>query len=504
MKTWVNIFFLTLLLPHLAQAEVKVIVPGQQTGTILYSSEEKKELTPVRVGQWKDFCDKLAKNLTQSANPPGFLSSASCQALGVAPPIAKADSPFWQIQIIERKRFFDVQTSILTAKEGYQKLRTHSFKIEADLLENLKSDEVALAIARLVVESIPTGWVYTHDASKDNFTFVSDKGVPSLPPDLLVYELSYDTATKKWMPKVRARLKRTKEENKLKERTETFKVAQVYLPLVDKKMYWVQSTQGLNKRQAEFEKVLGRNMQGLSLLSFLDKLILGSLESNYAGFRYGKSFLAGSSIVTETDMLSILGEMRGGLFSGLRIYYDLTPEKTKGSGDEAEYFRMSRLSLGWAFDYELPSFMNFLVSKVEVQPKFGLLDLKSHFTVLDDAGERQSLAFDAKNIYDLAIELGIEKESYWFRSRLWYSFSAAAFGLENKGNVSVFSNKAGIDAYFDFINYGTWDINILAFTSVERLSLSKATTKLADDADLGISDISFNLFFVGGGFTVSW
>lgn len=495
-----------LLLAFRAQAEVKPIIPEQQTANIYYASEEKKEATPERIAQWKEFCDKLSKHLLQTAQPPGFLASATCQALGTVPPVTpdKANAPFWQIQLIERKRFFDLETSVLTEKEGYQKLRAHSFKMEKDLLSSIKNDLVPLALARMLLEGLPTGWLYIHDASKSKISFNGSPDIPGLPADLLVYELSYDTSTKKWLPKVRASLKRTEEKKTAKKRVDTFQVAQTYLPLADKKAYWVQSSRGLNKRQKEYEAVLSKNMEGLSLLNFLDRLIFDSFESNYAGFRYGKSFLAGSSIVTETDLFSLLVEMRSGIFNGLRYYYDLTPEKVRGSGDTREFFSMSRGSVGWAFDFELPTFMQFLVSRVEVQPKFGLLDLKSDFKIKDEEGTEQSLNFNARNVYDLALELGVEKESYWFRSRLWYSFSAAAFGLSNKSNVSVLSNKAGLDTYFDLINYGNWDINILAFVLAERLNLSKANKDLAENEDLGISEVTFNLFFIGGGFTISW
>ncbi len=487
-----------------ATAHIVPILAEQQSAFIAFQSTENTSKDPALAKNWKEFCDRLGRGLTINALTPGFLASYSCLPLGVVDQPSKA--PPWRIRIIEQKRFFEVEVSYFHKPEGYLKVRSYNFRFEGSLLSNLKGEVLPVTVARMLAEGLPVGWSYLHDASKKEIEFKVGKDQPKLPKKILVYDLSYDSKRKIWIPAVRALL--TQKSFKIADknsRTETFEISQEYLPLKDKQRYWLQNGEGLSKQQADYEKAMGSQMKGLSLMSFLDRLIFDSFESNYAGFRYGKSFLIGESIVTEADLMTFLVEMRSGLFSGLRWYYDLSPEKRRGVDGEAEFFSMSRASLGWAFDFEMPAPISLLVSRVEVQPKFGLLDVKTKFSVVDEEGQGTSLNFDAKNVYDLAIELGIEKESYWFRSRLWTSFSAAMFGVSNPSKTSVISSKAGLDAYWDFIEWGnSWDINILTFALGERLTLGQEATFLGEEEQLGISEVSFNLFFVGGGFTLSW
>lgn len=487
----------------LASGKAVPILAEQQNAYIYLESTNDYSKDPSLAKNWKEFCDQLGKGLSINAQVPGFLASHSCLPLGLTDQPSRP--PAWRIRIIEQKRFFEVEAAYYAKPEGYRKVRSFSFRFEGDLLVNLKGETLALVIARMLAESLPLGWSYLHDGSQSEIVFKVGKDLPLLPPELVVYELAFDPKKKIWIPSVRATMKRKNSKKfDLTSRQDSYEISHGFAPLKDKQRYWLQNAQGLSKQQAEYEKAMSAQMKGLSLLSLLDRLIFDSFESNYGGFRYGKSFLKGSSIVTEADLLSILVEMRSGLFAGLRWYYDLSPEVRRGLDEEAEFFRMSRISLGWAFDFEMPAPLSMLVSRVEVQPKFGLLDVKTKFTVLNDAGENVSLSFDAKNAYDLAIELGAEKESYWFRTRLWAAFSAAMFGVSNKQNTSVVSSKAGLDAYWDLFEWGSLDFNLLTFALAERLTLSKDGGQIDEEAELGIAEVGFNFFFVGGGFTLSW
>lgn len=478
------------------------ILAEQQTGYIVFESGE--DLSSASLGKtWKEFCDRLGKGLLITAPVPGFLASYSCLPLGVKEQPSRP--PLWRIRLAEQKRFFEVEVSHFQRPEGYRKIRSFSFRFEGNLMSSLTGETLPLLMARMLAESLPLGWSFLYEANQKEFSFKLPKDLPALPAELLLYELAFDPKRKLWIPTVRGTLTQTASKKfDLTKRQDTYVVGQTFAPLKDKQRYWVQNAQGLSKQQAEYEKALSAQLKGLSFMTLLDRLIFDSFESNYGGFRYGKSFLIGSSVVTEADLLSILVEMRSGLFAGLRWYYDLSPEVRRGVDGEEEFFKMSRISLGWAFDFEMPAPISFLVSRVEVQPKFGLLDVQTKFSILDDENNKTALNFDAKNAYDLAIELGVEKESYWFRSRLWTAFSAAMFGLSNKSNTSVVSSKAGLDAYWDLFEWGSLDLNLLTFVLAERLSLSKDGGQLEEEADIGIAEVGFSLFFVGGGFTLSW
>ncbi|MBC7530209.1 MAG: hypothetical protein H7318_01445 [Oligoflexus sp.] len=337
------------------------------------------------------------------------------------------------------------------------------------------------------------------------------------PQDLLVYKLFFDKKEGLWLPRLYAHTTKVKNRETIEASEKAhYEVDESYRPLEIGKGYWVR---GLDheERQSKYQAIVTGALEGKSAFSqskeskikkiernknFIDDNLLGSLGSSYAGFRYGKSIAKSDSIITQVNMVSILAEIGGGPFAGLRGYYDLFPELRQGSGSDLEYFELRRASLGWAFSFELPPLISPLFTTVNIQPKIGLLDLKSHFyaTTLDG---KAGLDFNVKNIFDLALEIGVEKTSTWYRSRVWGSMSTANLGISAKGAVTVKSLRGGIDLYFDLFQSGRWDVNLLTFVSLETLDISK-DSGAPDLMSPEIYSVSSNLAFLGLGFTLSW
>lgn len=256
---------------------------------------------------------------------------------------------------------------------------------------------------------------------------------------------------------------------------------------------------------SEYSKSLASRFGQFTILSFLDRLLFETLNSNYAGIRYGQSFLASDSIVAQANLISILVELRSGYLAGLRWYYDTSPKVTRQVGDDVERFQWTRASLGWAFDVPVPEFVKPLITGFNVQPKIGLLDLDAKFILMDEAeGVYRSLNFSAKNSFDFSLEIDTEYESYWSRNRLWAAFSIAAYGHNNRDGLKTASQRLGVDAYFDILNWKQINVNLLAFGMIENLNLSKNKDSLLSQSEEAISDLNFSLFFLGGGVTVSW
>ncbi|MBC7530040.1 MAG: hypothetical protein H7318_00575, partial [Oligoflexus sp.] len=362
-----------------------------------------------------------------------------------------------------------------------------SFPIEDPVLQHLENDILPVAMARMLVEMTPTGWAYKHREDGPSFRIRGE--LLPFPQYLLVYKLFFDKKEGLWYPKLYARIaKVNNRETGEASKKAHYEVDESYRPLQIGKDYWVR---GLDheERQSNYQAIITGALQEKSALrpiekisrkkserdkNFVDDYLLGSLRSSYAGIRYGKSIAKSDSIVTQVNLVSILAEIGGGPLAGLRGYYDLFPELRRGSGTDLEYFELRRASLGWAFSFELPPLISPLFSTFNIQPKIGLLDLKSHFNATTLNG-KAGLDFNVKNIYDLALEAGLEKSLPWCRSRLWVAMNTANLGVSNKRAVTVKSLRGGMDLYFDVFEAGHWDVNLLTFANVERLEIAVAS-----------------------------
>lgn len=472
-----------------------IVAAGKQAGIISFSSEFSAQRSASDT--WAGFCKALGKRL--STPGMGFLSSYSCQT--------ESKAPRWRIHVTERKASFDVDV-FSSLNNSAAAIRRLSFPTKGEVFDLLDEGFLQIAIARMLTESMPTGWAMLY--KEDNLTFETAEQILPSPRDLFVYDLLYDKDKDLWIPRIRARLSRVHSGNGDNDQTAEYAVSDSYRPLKKGRTYWAAAVQEDGERQRKYEGIITdvlqrkRIPQNMGPDNFLQDLLLGGLRSSYTGFRYGVSVFQTDSVVTQVNMISILAEIGGGPLSGLRWYYDIFPEVSRGSGSEEEYFTLRRASLGWAFDFEVPTFLSSIASKVDVQPKIGLLDLKSRFFTTTATGEKAGLNFVVRNNYDLAVELGAEKAAPWFRVRLWSAFSMANFGFSNKNSIAVNSKRGGIDTYVDVFESGNWDVNLLGFGTIENLDISKDPSSIDPLGPPELYSFNSNIYFLGLGFTVSW
>ncbi|HYX31708.1 MAG TPA: hypothetical protein VE954_01250 [Oligoflexus sp.] len=498
---WLILLFIAL--PGHAAEDVLTLDAITQKAYIRLQNADKILSGETSQAQWLRLCQGLGQNLLVNNSSPGFLAEYICQR-DIQEPETAEDVP-WRITFTARPKFIDIDIQF-QAKGRWIPVQTFSFHLDGEFLEDLQKASVLRFLSRLIVESLPTGWVYTHTAVGKNLELIMHPDMPLLPEELLIYELNYMPAKNLWMPKLKARLGRKQQFRNLEQgRAESFEWKRTYSPLREGERYWIQNSKGRNQRQAEYEKKINGETQGFSLLNLLDRMLFESFSSNYAGLRYGHSFVQGESVITETSLLSLLLEMRSGPLAGLRLYYDLTPRAEKEHNGLVEFFEMSRTSLGWSWEFTPPDAWDGLISRIDVQPKIGLLSFQSELAVQDSVGEYQLTAFEARRVLNLNVELGLEKESLWLRNRLWASYSSAKASIVKSNGVSVTSARIGVDAYIDLMKERNWDLKALAFGYAERLSLERDPKSIAAaDSDLAIRQFGFNLLYVGGGITVSW
>jgi hypothetical protein len=498
---WLITFLLSL--PGYAAEDLIPIDPKTQKAYIRLLDGEKILSGEVSQGQWLRLCQGLGQNLLANASSPGFLAEYSCQREVKEPDIA--DSIPWRISFVPRPKFIDI-TVEFHSKDKWISVQTFSFHLQGEFLEDMQKATVLRFLARMIVESLPSGWIYTHKSGGKTLELIMHPDMPYLPEELLIYQLNYKPSKKLWVPEVKASLVRKQAFRNLEQgRAETFEWKRTYGKLLEGERYWIQNSKGRNQRQAEYEKKINGETQGFSLLNLLDRMLFESFTSNYAGLRWGRSFVQGESVITDISLISALLEIRSGPLSGLRFYYDLTPLAEKERFGLVEHFEMSRTSLGWAWEIIPPESWQGLISRIDLQPKFGILSFESKLAVQDILGEYQLTSFEARRVLNLNAELGIEKESIGWRTRLWGSYSSAQASLVKSDGVSVTSARLGFDVYMDLMKKENWELKALAFGFGERLLLERDTKTIAESSsDLAIRQFGFNLLFIGGGVTVSW
>jgi hypothetical protein len=349
-------------------------------------------------------------------------------------------------------------------------------------------DEIfPVVLARMLVEKSPTGWAYKH--SKDQPSPSTRGQVLPFPQDLLVYKLYYDKKERLWLPRIHGRMAKVQDAEADEDGSKTrYSIDESYGSLRIGKSYWVKSLDN-KERQSKYRDMIRAILQGKSPLALNHDLERGRDETyknitdndepqtrrlNHVGFRYGKSMAKSESLVNEVDMVSAVAEIGVGLLAGLRGSYDIFPRQTRGSGIELEYFELRRASLGWALTYPMPKVIQPLLDKIDIQPKIGLLNLRSHYYA-ETLDGKTGLDFNAKNVYDLALETGVEKTLSWLRSRLWIATSSASLGVSSTSSVTVKSLRGGIDLYFDLFKAEGWDINILTFAKYGKAGTRKGT-----------------------------
>ncbi|MCX6131114.1 MAG: hypothetical protein NTX25_18910 [Proteobacteria bacterium] len=453
------LFFLQV--PMLWGAELNWLDAAKQEGILAFHSESILHNAKSNTKAWGNTCLSLAKKLSIKPGQSGFLKKISCE-FGKRFDTLEKDKP-WVILISEKQKFVDIDI-YYRSDQDTTSVQSLSYSFEGNFLENLKEKNVQIFLSRLIIESLPMGWSVDYPGEGKSISFEIDQKLPTPPLSLILYELAYDKTNKLWLPKAIAQLDHI-EQNKVNKnrRSEVYRIDKQWLPLKPGKRYWVHSPSGRNFQQADHEKNLMSQLKGFSFLNFADRLLFQSFSSNFAGLRYGKMMLNGQSIAAHSSLISILVEMRSGPLDGLRWYYDTIPRVEQARDQGPDHFSMSRASFGWAIDYAAPSLFKTYITRIDVQPKIGLMDLDYLSHIGEDSTEAETLSFEVKNNLNLGLEIGLERENNYTRQRLWSAFSNAKFGLQNKDGISINNLRLGYDLNIETGKWGKIESNLLFF-----------------------------------------
>jgi hypothetical protein len=492
---------LWLSINSLCMGETVPIDPEKQHVIIAFMSEKFPKMTESRGQIWKKLCDRMGNILLHKPDQAGVFSSFACRGAVKLPKTAESSS--WLLDIFEKEKQIDIEISYQYKDQKYL-VQNFKFEFKGDFLEDLRNNKAINNLVHLIIESLPTGSYFQYRGLNKSLTIPIDDTLSEAVPSLMVFSLAFNLEKKIWVPELRARLNFSQLDTDANgKKTASYTLATEWWPLIKGQSYWVQNTQGRNQRQEVYQKGIAANLPKFFIVDMVDSLIFDSLSSNIVGLRYGQPMVHGASVISRLSMISLLVELRSGPLSGLRWYYDYTPLVKNNIEGGVDHFGMKRSSIGWAFNFEAPKPIQTFVSNFDLQPKFGLFDIDYESVAYDEHNTPQIIDFRAKNLLSLSLELGLEKQIMWVRSRLWASYSSSQLGFTNLDKVSVLSTKVGFDNYLDIFKFKRLKVGSLIFGQFEKTSLLREL-QLGAETGPGISNMSFDLFYVGGGLILSW
>lgn len=242
-----------------------------------------------------------------------------------------------------------------------------------------------------------------------------------------------------------------------------------------------------------------------SLTAVLKRTLVGETAAGYIGYRFGLPDLQGDSAISATRLHSFFAEIRSGLFSGLRIYYDLVPRATRDSSS----IEWNRLILGTSLGFN----PGFLVERVDITPKIGQWSFRYRGPADPNTPELVT-TFDIQNKLSLAIELGIEKHLPKTVLRGWVA-QDRAIDIGSVAAQSVSSTRMGADFFWSGLqpfgeDESSLRTTLLVFGFFEQVTLrapdspsQEASDETQVEAAIG-TELAYTGGYMGIGAGISW
>ncbi len=231
-------------------------------------------------------------------------------------------------------------------------------------------------------------------------------------------------------------------------------------------------------------------------------MLSGMVPGGYVGLRYGFSLFKTGLFVSKVRTFGLLVEARSGVLSGLRFYYELTPQVKESYLGETLYYRSSRGVVGWSFGINPEAF----ISRIDVVPKIGQWTFNVDIPItVEGSDEILIKKFKLDTALSMGIEAGIEFTVPWILIRTWAGFDQSVAALKSAGSQgTVSSRRFGLDGIIDGPAISTiFNIDFLAFVVQESVAITQSNTDKDDDG-LAIKGISYTLRTAGLGLTASW
>ena len=438
----------------------------------------------------------------------------------------------WLIQVVDDDDHLTLSAYYMAYESDRVNLKGLTPQAIAQMASNEKSMKsiadptVGKLLAMKIMDQLPVSRPLGKVDDKGAIQYVPGaKTPPNLPGPAQQYNfiaLGYDKSQKLWLPRLMGKMSleqsaddaEKKADKKSKKKKEQPDQGSEYTwifskyPSLDAAMgddLWLVDARGRGKEGEAIDDKLNESLKKYDLsIDFLTGMLLSTLSKGYVGMRMGFNILPGDALLDKARMIGILAEVRSGPLQGLRWYWDFGPKDSVTVDGYTSSFSWSRPTFGWSFG---KNFNSPLVSRIDLVPKIGLVDLDASLNIDLGDGTKMPMRYRVKNALNLGAELGIERNTSWFLARMWGASDIADFGVAI-GKDSISSYRGGVDTYWEMGNITqAMKMSLLVFGFGEMITLEKRhpnVTQTNDSSGAQITSLSYTMAFCGLGLTLSW
>ena len=454
---------------------------------------------------WVTTCNTISKYFE---NRTGTIGRGSFSRISCLPKPTSLDKilkqpnkPSWVLMLSDTDARSGFEFFFIVGSKGLSQASqlmgpTNSF------LADIKEPKYLKNICFYLLDQLPVFSLVTVKSETSSVTLDPQLDPEILPKEYILYTLRFDSKNQVWLPRAVGFAKPPEKKSAI---NNEWQVTLHKGVLSSNEPLFAHNSAGRGMLRKTFLDNLGSFFSKFGLQSLITG-ILSSLDSNLSGIRYGYPMLKSQDIISKSSMLSMFTEIRGGPLSGIRIYYDKTPLIKRTSSEQlVEHFGWSCLNLGWSFNIPVPLFASSVVHKFDFAPKIGVYNLDSLLAVTDESNVQQTANFTLKNAMNAGFETGVEHATKNLGLlRGWLAFNRS-WGTQGATATRITSTKAGIDVYWNLLDIGKMKFKLLTFGSAESLRLSKDPPPADDESSVvAITDLSYNLVFLGAGATIAW
>ncbi len=264
----------------------------------------------------------------------------------------------------------------------------------------------------------------------------------------------------------------------------------------------IPDTSDIESEHLAVEPEIEEETPGIDFIGIARDMFTVGFESGFAsgflGMRVGHSLVrSGEKYITDSMLYSLVFESRGGLFDGLRFYWDIVPTVKDQTSDG------QTIKIGWQrfnLSYAWMVFSWGPFRSVYLEPKIGRYTIDSSLEV-----SRVGNTSRIENIKIIGgLSLGYEVRTEFILPPLllvpWFGqdISGAVIGLNTTD--SIFSTKVGLDAIYtahEFVTHGI-KLNYLVFVMNERITIE------GENNNNGDYQLKMHTPYAGLGTLISW
>lgn len=476
-----------------------------------------------RLGQdWENFCEDFSSNFLVGKGPQGrgVFSKIECESLDYVKSldeVSPANDP-WHFIFTWKSEGFALDIYFQPKGKKTEPVLIRSVQFPKQLTPDFlfAYPEPKFYVINKIYRAMPMGWSAMFN--KTDIQWQLNPLQPAMmnvinPPHKIgLFSLAYNLEQKTWVPTLFAVAQPVvgddSNKNFDREGGGPLELHWVNTPRQSKMRLWAQEI--YNPLEKEPDPAFLTLREGQSNNSILEKYVLEGLKSNTLSFRYGIPFPKGTTVVSHAAKIEVIADVGKGMLDGFTFGVEFSPRLGVKEGVETYSYTWTRVETGWSFTLGTPQTIDRFATRFKATPKIGVLSLDAYFPL--NASENLEFAtvaeFKLSRQIDLGGEFSWELESLSYRLKVWASNHLSGYVLAKSNPTKISNQRAGADLSYDmFKTLGGLRVGAVAFGYIDWVTLQK---EAAPQLSLNLatstttSGASYNVTYLGAGFSVTW